>query len=219
MESVFESKGSTGFLEVTDRALAEILDIRSQESDPDKLALWIEISGVEGNSYSYDVYFQNKGDASRDDVVIEFDGIAVIVAAESAASISGSKLDLGGEDGAGGLMIVNPNSPVVAGSVLPDDLLNADLSGPVAQEIIRVLQEEINPAIASHGGRADLVAVAESTAYLRLSGGCQGCGMASVTLSQGIEVAIKEAVPAITSVQDVTDHMNGSNPYYGASKK
>ena len=219
MESVFESKGSTGFLEVTDRALAEILDIRSQESDPDKLALWIEISGVEGNSYTYDVYFQNKGDASRDDVVIEFDGIAVIVAAESAASISGSKLDLGGEDGAGGLMIVNPNSPVVAGSVLPDDLLNADLSGPVAQEIIRVLQEEINPAIASHGGRADLVAVAESTAYLRLSGGCQGCGMASVTLSQGIEVAIKEAVPAITSVQDVTDHMNGSNPYYGASKK
>ncbi len=219
MESVFKSKESTGFLEVTDRALAEILDIRSQESDPDKLALWIEISGVEGNSYSYDVYFQNKSDASRDDVVIELDGISVIVAAESAASMSGSKLDLGGEDGAGGLMIVNPNSPVVAGSVLPDDLLNADLSGPVAQEIIRVLQEEINPAIASHGGRADLVAVAESTAYLRLSGGCQGCGMASVTLSQGIEVAIKEAVPAITSVQDVTDHMNGSNPYYGASKK
>ena len=219
MESVFESKESTGILEVTDRALAEILDIRSQESDPDKLALWIEISGVEGNSYSYDVYFQDKGDAGRGDVVIELDGIAVIVAAESAASISGSKLDLGGEDGAGGLMIINPNSPVVAGSGLPDDLLNADLSGPVAQEIIRVLQEEINPAIASHGGRADLVAVAESTAYLRLSGGCQGCGMASVTLSQGIEVAIKEAVPAITSVQDVTDHMNGSNPYYGASKK
>lgn len=219
MESVFESKQGTGFLEVTDRALAEILDIRAQESDPDKLALWIEISGIEGNSYSYDVYFQNKGDASRDDVVIELDGIAVIIAAESIASMSGSKLDLGGEDGSGGLMIVNPNSPVVAGSGLPDDLLNADLSGPVAQEIIRVLQEEINPAIASHGGRADLVAVAESTAYLRLSGGCQGCGMASVTLSQGIEVAIKEAVPAITSVQDVTDHMNGSNPYYGASKK
>jgi Fe/S biogenesis protein NfuA len=85
--------------------------------------------------------------------------------------------------------------------------------------VIQVLDEQINPAIASHGGHAELVAVEENIAYLRLSGGCQGCGMASVTLSQGIEVAILDSVPEITEVIDVTDHATGSNPYYEAAKK
>ncbi len=84
---------------------------------------------------------------------------------------------------------------------------------------MQVLDQQINPSIASHGGRAELVAVEESVAYLRLSGGCQGCGMASVTLSQGIEVAIKEHVPEITGVMDVTDHASGANPYFEAAKK
>ena len=57
------------------------------------------------------------------------------------------------------------------------------------------------------------------TAYLRLGGGCQGCGMASVTLNQGIEVAITEAVPEIDDVVDVTDHASGSNPYFEPAKK
>ena len=78
---------------------------------------------------------------------------------------------------------------------------------------------QINPSIASHGGYAELVAVEEDVAYLRLSGGCQGCGMASVTLSQGIEVVIKESVPEITRVVDVTDHASGANPYFESAKK
>ncbi len=64
-----------------------------------------------------------------------------------------------------------------------------------------------------------MVAVDDSIAYLRLSGGCQGCGMASVTLGQGIEVAILDAVPEISEVVDVTDHASGTNPYYEAAKK
>ena len=62
-------------------------------------------------------------------------------------------------------------------------------------------------------------AVEDDTAYLRMGGGCQGCGMAKTTMSQGIEVAIKEAVPEILRVVDVTDHAGGSNPYYQAAKK
>ena len=85
--------------------------------------------------------------------------------------------------------------------------------------MIQVLDQEINPAIASHGGHAELVAVEGSIAYLRLSGGCQGCGMAAVTLSQGIEVAILDSIPEITEVIDVTDHATGENPYYEAAKK
>ncbi|MGH2683897.1 MAG: NifU family protein, partial [Actinomycetota bacterium] len=69
-------------------------------------------------------------------------------------------------------------------------------------------------------GRAELVAVEDdSVAYLRLMGGCVGCGMAAVTLSQGIEVALRESVPEIERVVDVTDHASGTNPYYEAAKK
>jgi Fe/S biogenesis protein NfuA len=95
----------------------------------------------------------------------------------------------------------------------------ADLSGDVAQRVIQVLDRQVNPTIAAHGGRAELVAVEQGTAYLRLSGGCQGCAMATVTLSQGIEAAITQAVPEITSVVDVTDHQSGTNPYFEAAKK
>ncbi|HMC81103.1 MAG TPA: NifU family protein, partial [Acidimicrobiia bacterium] len=93
------------------------------------------------------------------------------------------------------------------------------LSGDVAQRVLQVLDGQINPSIAAHGGHAELVAVEEGTAFLRLSGGCQGCGMASVTLSQGIEVVIKEQVPEVTRVVDVTDHASGENPYFEAAKK
>jgi Fe/S biogenesis protein NfuA len=118
----------------------------------------------------------------------------------------------------GGMVMQNPNRPVPASPVMADRP-PADLSGDVPQRVIQVLEEQINPSIASHGGHAELVAVEESIAYLRLSGGCQGCGMAAVTLSQGIEVAILDMVPEITEVVDVTDHATGSNPYYEAAKK
>jgi Fe/S biogenesis protein NfuA len=95
----------------------------------------------------------------------------------------------------------------------------ADLSGDVAQRVLQVLEQQVNPAIAMHGGSAELVAVEDSTAYVRLGGGCVGCGMATVTLSQGIEVAITEAVPEIERVVDVTDHASGTNPYYEPAKK
>ena len=94
-----------------------------------------------------------------------------------------------------------------------------DSSDPVASRIQQVLEAQINPAIASHGGFAELVAVEDGTAYLRLGGGCQGCGMATVTLSQGIEQALLGTVPEITSVVDVTDHASGENPYYEQAKK
>lgn len=80
--------------------------------------------------------------------------------------------------------------------------------------IKRMLDEEINPQVAAHGGRISLVDVIGDTAYVRLEGGCQGCGMASLTLKQGVEGAIMQAVPSITQVLDTTDHADGANPYY-----
>jgi Fe/S biogenesis protein NfuA len=82
-----------------------------------------------------------------------------------------------------------------------------------------VLDREVNPSIASHGGHAELAGIEGAIAYLRLGGGCQGCGMATVTLSQGIEVAITQAVSEIDRVVDVTDHASGTNPYFEQAKK
>ena len=200
-------------LTITDAARQKILDVRAGEPDPDSLALWFEMSGVQGNSFTFDMYFRPLDDASADDAVQPDVDISVVVPGDSADKVRGSTLDVAG----GGMVLHNPYSasPAPAAAARPP----ADLSGPVAQRVLQVLNEQINPAIAAHGGRADLVAVEEPIAYLHLSGGCQGCGMAAATLRQGIEVAIFDAVPEITEVVDATDHASGANPYYAAPKK
>ena len=99
-----------------------------------------------------------------------------------------------------------------------DTLSKPGLETQIGIEVRRVLDEEVNPSVAMHGGHIALVDVQNDTAYIRLEGGCQGCGMADVTLKQGVEVAIKNAVPAIKAVLDSTDHGGGSNPYYQPGK-
>lgn len=88
----------------------------------------------------------------------------------------------------------------------------------VKQRLQELLDTAINPAVAGHGGYVELLDVQDGTAYIRMAGGCQGCGMANVTLKHGIERMIFEEVPEVTEVLDVTDHGSGSNPYYAPSK-
>ena len=109
--------------------------------------------------------------------------------------------------------------PEVAGvSDYRDALPKPGLETPEGKLIQALLDERVNPAVASHGGHIALVDVQDDTVYIRLEGGCQGCGMADVTLKQGIETEIKQAVPNITAVLDVTDHAGGTNPYYQPGK-
>lgn len=204
-------------LRVTEPAVAGILELRAGEVRAETLGLWIEVSGSKGDTYTYDMYFQEAVDAKGQDWSADVGGLTVVVPTASVERIEGSTLDLAPD---GGMVILNPNrppvrqmaSPAMSGAV-------ADLSGDVAQRVIQVLEQQVNPSIASHGGRADLVAVEGDTAYLRLSGGCAGCGMAAVTLSQGIAVALRDAVPEIINIVDVTDHASGTNPYYEQAKK
>jgi Fe/S biogenesis protein NfuA len=210
----------TPVLTMTDKALDKILQLRSEEASPESLALWIEVSGTSGGSYTYDMYFQEANDARADDWTGEQGGLTLVVPAESAPKMVGSVLDLNRDLLAGGMSIRNPNVPPLPAPASPAMAgPPPDLSGDVAQRVIQVLDHQINPSIAAHGGRADLVAVDDGAAYLRLSGGCAGCGMAAVTLSQGIEVAIKESVPEVVRIVDVTDHAAGTNPYYEPAKK
>ena len=207
-------------LTITEVARQKVLRVRSAEPEPEKLALWLEVSGVANGKFKYDMYFQPLDYAGPTDVVQVHDDLSVVIPAFSVDKVRGATLDVAGDPVEGGLVLDNPNSPSPAvGAAGAAGRPPADLSGDVAQRVFQVLEQQINPSIAAHGGNAQLVAVEGDTAYLRLSGGCQGCGMASVTLSQGIEVAIRQSVPEITRVVDVTDHASGSNPYFEAAKK
>jgi Fe/S biogenesis protein NfuA len=204
-------------LRVNDEARAHVVAVRAGENEPDTLALWLEVVGQSNGEYTYDMWFQAVADAGTDDAVQHGDDLTIVIPAASVDRIRGASLELSKDGAQGGMVIVNPNRPEP--EPLPTGVPQGDLSSDLAQRVLAVLTEQINPAIASHGGRADLVSVDEDTAYLRLSGGCQGCGMAAVTLSQGIEVAIKEEVPEIVRVVDVTDHASGENPFFESAKK
>lgn len=99
-----------------------------------------------------------------------------------------------------------------------DALPKPGLYSSEGEAIQRLLEEHVNPAVAAHGGHISLVDIQGDTAYIRLEGGCQGCGMADVTLKQGVEAEIKRVAPAIAAVLDVTDHAGGRNPYYQPGK-
>jgi Fe-S cluster biogenesis protein NfuA len=90
--------------------------------------------------------------------------------------------------------------------------------GDLKWAIRDLLDREINPAVAAHGGYVELIDVKRNTVFLRLGGGCQGCGAADVTLKQGIEKAIRSLAPAVGEILDTTDHAAGRNPYYAPAK-
>ncbi|HUY06318.1 MAG TPA: NifU family protein [Acidimicrobiales bacterium] len=202
---------TSSVLNVTDAARTFIAEARSGEDEPTTLSLYLEVNGVNGASYSYDMWFQATTDATPTDVVIERDDLCVVVLGNSVDQIQGATLDLGNGD----LVMINPNSPPPVVAISP--IAQSDLTSPIEVAVLEVLEHGVNPQIAAHGGRADLVAVVDNVAYLRLMGGCQGCGQAAATLSQGIVTAIQAAVPEITEVIDVTAHAEGANPYYAAS--
>jgi Fe-S cluster biogenesis protein NfuA len=105
-----------------------------------------------------------------------------------------------------------------------EDLLPAVTDGgPEGDDAIYAAAEEIcrtriNEWVAQHGGKVELIDVQDGTVVLRMSGGCQGCGMARVTLSQGIETALRRAIPALRGIRDVTDHSAGTRPYFRAAR-
>jgi len=103
-------------------------------------------------------------------------------------------------------------------AVAPDALQSLPDPQEIKKRVQSVLDQEINPAVASHGGWVELIDVRKNEVFIRMGGGCQGCGMADVTLKQGVEKSIRQAVPQIGAIMDTTDHASGHNPYYSPSK-
>jgi len=102
-------------------------------------------------------------------------------------------------------------APRVGGNAASDDAL--------FDKVSLIFDSRINPMVAGHGGRVDLIDVQDAVVLLRMQGGCQGCGMASVTLRQGIETTLRQIAPEIAGVVDVTDHPSGADPYFASAKK
>ena len=208
---------TTPVISLTTEAHKIVRDAIAQEPDPANLALWLEVRGVQAGSFIYDLYFQALSDADEGDARHTQDKLEIIIPAASIDRLRGARLEWSEADG-GGLVLVNPNSPTPeeASPGVPPEVLAKGITGSLAQRVIAVLEQAVNPSIASHGGRADLVALndEDGTAYLRLSGGCQGCAMSQMTLRQGIETTLLEEVPELTRVSDVTDHGSGDNPFY-----
>src|SRR4051794_36511449 len=203
------------WLDMTNAAYDKVMGFLLQVAEPERQAMWLEGTGTSANQWTCSISLKPLDAAAPHDAIVRHRDPAIVIPECDFDKIRGATIDwLEDPFGTSGLRVENPNTPSPAiGARGP-----ADLSGDVAQRVIQVLDQQVNPTIAAHGGRAELVAVEQGTAYLKLSGGCQGCAMATVTLSQGIETAIIEAVAEITSVVDVTDHQTG-NPYFEAAKK
>lgn len=105
-----------------------------------------------------------------------------------------------------------PEAPVSRPGAPPSD-------DELYDRVAGLFDEQINPMVARHGGRVELIDVQDATVMLRMAGGCQGCGMADVTLRQGIEGMLARFIPEVKGVVDITDHSAGSNPYFQAAKK
>lgn len=195
-------------LRVSDVALTQVLAILAGEEDPDSLALRVEVTGVRGVEYTYDLSFEERALAEPDDLVYEQDELVIMIPVDSVDPLWGATLDTPSAAGQSGLVIRNPNRPD------PLTQFDVELSGTVSERINQLLEQSINPALAAHGGFAQLVDVVDTKAVVTMGGGCQGCAVSALTLREGIQKSILEHIPEITEVVDATDHEAGENPFY-----
>ena len=189
-------------LTITDAAKKKVLAILEGEEQKD-LALRVAIRGRGPGGFRYELQFVGAGERGAEDTVVDAGGFDVLVDPESAPNLKGATVDFLDGVTESGFKVDNPN-PL--------------WTDPRAQAVQDAIDTQINPGVASHGGHVALLDVKDNIAYIALGGGCQGCGMADVTLKQGIEVLLKEAVPEIHQVIDTTDHAAGKNPFYQPSK-
>jgi Fe/S biogenesis protein NfuA len=192
-------------LVVTDAALAAVNELRQAEPDGEHLGLKVEIVDRDGPEFRYDLFFETVTKAAITDVIRNHDGLKVIVPAGDVDDLSGAVLD----HELGQLVMRNPNQPK---SLQLGTLITTD---DVATSVRAVVDEQVNPALAAHGGFVTFMGHdGEGKAYFTMGGGCHGCSMSRMTMLEGVQTMLTEAVPAIVKVVDATDHATGENPYY-----
>jgi Fe/S biogenesis protein NfuA len=200
------SPASEPIVEITPAALEELVRLRDEEPDGDKLGLRLEIASGPGEDFRYDLSFDEYLTAAFTDEVRTHGTLKVIVPASDIESVRGATLD---HTATQGLVIRNPNRPPLP---VVDGLTNDD---ELSAQIDAMVSGEVNPALAAHGGFVTYVGHdGEGTAYMTMGGGCHGCSMSKMTMLEGVQTMLSEAIPDITRVRDLTDHTTGQNPYY-----
>ena len=187
----------------TDGAKAHVVAFLAEESEP--LAVRIEVLDSSPLAPQYDLALIEESEKEAGDQVYQQGGFEVVVPESSVDLLQGATVDWVESMQGSGFKVENPNI-VPIGEGLAE--------GPLADRVKQVIEMQVNPAIASHGGSVGLVEVREDVVYLEMMGGCQGCGMAAATLAQGIRRIIMENVPDVRDIVDVTNHDAGANPYY-----
>lgn len=186
-------------LTVTDAAREKVSAVIETEETHIE-GLRISIQGRTATAFQYSLGLATE--AQEGDIVIECESFNVLVDADSAPDLKGAVIDYVDDLNSSGFNIENPNTPT--------------WDNPKAQAVQKLIDERINPAVAAHGGQIELLNVEDDAIYIHMGGGCQGCGMANVTLKHGIEAMIQEVFPEIKHVIDSTDHAAGDNPYYAS---
>lgn len=199
---------TTPILDVTDRALEQVLEILEAEPDSQDLGLRVSITGVDGIDYAYDLAFELRDDFVND-VTYEVGALFVIIPESSVSRLEGAVLDLPSNPLQSGLVIRNPNRPS-----LIEDTSSIELVGTIEEKVRQLLDQQINPALAAHGGWVTLDRVEGSEIFLEMGGGCQGCALSAATLRDGVTVMIAELIPEVTEVVDITDHEAGEMPFF-----
>jgi Fe/S biogenesis protein NfuA len=202
MSAEHETNYAAQLVIVTDAAREKIAEIMDMQGITGRGAIRVGINGRGPSGFAYSMSLEEDAEAEAGDFVQDEGNFKVLVDAASIDKLRGASVDFVGQLVGGGFKIDNPNS-------VWDD--------PIAVEVQKLLDSQINPGVASHGGYVELLDVKENRVFVRMGGGCQGCGMASVTLKQGVEALLKQVFPDL-SVVDTTDHAGGTNPYYQPAK-
>jgi Fe/S biogenesis protein NfuA len=187
---------------LTEIAVEKVSAFADQNPEAQGKHLRIYVQGGSKAEFEYGFTFD---EPHSGDEILRQDGLDLLVDRFSLLYMQGSTVDFVEDLRGSGFVVDNPNTPPL-------------LQDPVAARIHQVLRDRINPGIASHGGWVNLIDYDAGRVYLQLGGGCQGCGMADVTLRQGIERILRDEVPEIVEVLDTTDHASGTNPYYSSGK-
>ncbi len=189
---------------LTDRAV-EVVQRYMNDSDGEFTALRVGISGGTPLSPDFELTLVGPEEIREGERELDVDGVKIVVEDESVRRLDGATVDFVERvDESGFEVTLAPSAPAPESTV----------DGPLAERVREVLDTQINPSIATHGGEISLVDVKDTEIYLEMSGGCQGCAMSRMTLRQGVERMVRQAVPEVTMIHDITDHSSGENPFF-----
>ena len=189
-------------LEVTETAIAKIFIVFESENMIPKDTLFrLKVTGQNSTEFDYQMGLDIRKNEieHRYDNFFNLEKFDMVIDENSLEKVNGATIDYKTDLNNEGFVITNPNVPEIS---------------EIEQRITKHLDSTINPMIASHGGKIDVIRVEASVLYIEMKGGCQGCSSSGTTLQYGVEQQILAEFPEITRIDDITEHEEGENPYY-----